>query len=56
MLVSTRKAGCGNVAGRNRVFIRAKIVKNEMYFSLVQGYRDEAGRVLHRTIISLGRK
>ena len=37
------------------MFIRAKIVKNEMYFSLVQGYRDEAGRVRHRTIISLGR-
>ena len=37
------------------MFIRARIVKDEMYFSLVEGYRDEAGRVRHRTIISLGR-
>jgi hypothetical protein len=37
------------------MFIRGRIVKDELYFAVIQGYRDEAGRVRHRTIVSLGR-
>jgi hypothetical protein len=36
------------------MFVRAKKVKRRVYYQLVQGYRDEAGRVQHRTITSLG--
>jgi hypothetical protein len=39
---------------RHTMFVRAKKVKGRVYFQLVQGYRDEAGRVRHRTITSLG--
>ena len=38
------------------MYVRAKVVKGETYYQVVEGYRDEAGRVRHRNIISLGRK
>jgi hypothetical protein len=40
---------------RLAVYVRAKVVKGGTYYQVVEGYRDEAGRVRHRNIISLGR-
>jgi L-alanine-DL-glutamate epimerase-like enolase superfamily enzyme len=37
------------------MFIRSKVVKGETYYQAVEGYRDEQGRVRHRTVASLGR-
>ena len=37
------------------MYIRKKEVKGGTYYQAVEGYRDAAGRVRHRTIISLGR-
>lgn len=36
------------------MFIRAKEVKGQVYYQMVEGYRD-GGKVRHRTIMSLGR-
>ena len=36
------------------MYIRKKEVKGGTYYQAVEGYRDAAGRVRHRTIISLG--
>ena len=36
------------------MYIRKKEVKDATYYQAVEGYRDAAGRVRHRTIISLG--
>jgi hypothetical protein len=36
------------------VFIRSKVVKGATYFQVIEGYRDEQGRVRHRTVGSLG--
>jgi hypothetical protein len=36
------------------MFIRSKVVKNQTYYQVVEGYRDEQGRVRHRTVGSLG--
>jgi hypothetical protein len=37
------------------MFIRRKVAKGETYYQAVEGYRDEQGRVRHRTVASLGR-
>lgn len=37
------------------MYIRSKVVEGRTYYQIVQGYRDEAGKVRHRTIASLGR-
>jgi hypothetical protein len=39
--------------GETAVFIRGKIVKDALYYQLIEGFRDN-GRVRHRTVISLG--
>ena len=36
------------------MYIRGKIVKDALYFQVVEGYRDDAGRVRQRNIIALG--
>jgi alkanesulfonate monooxygenase SsuD/methylene tetrahydromethanopterin reductase-like flavin-dependent oxidoreductase (luciferase family) len=36
------------------VFIRKKTVKGATYYQAVEGYRDAAGRVRHRNVVSLG--
>ena len=37
------------------MYTRQKELRGVKYFQLVHGYRDEQGRVRHRTIMSLGR-
>ena len=37
------------------MYIRRKTVRGKDYYQMVEGYRDDAGKVRHRTIISLGR-
>ena len=37
------------------MFVRSKVVKGHTYYQLVEGYRDGAGKVRHRTVMSLGR-
>ena len=41
--------------GVARMYVRAKVVKGATYYQLVEGYRDDTGRVRHRTLVSLGR-
>jgi hypothetical protein len=36
------------------LYIRAKIVKDAIYYQVVEGYRDGTGRVRHRNVIALG--
>jgi hypothetical protein len=36
------------------MYIRRKTVKCREYYQLVEGYRDDAGKVRHRTLASLG--
>ena len=36
------------------MYIRRKTVRGKDYYQMVEGYRDDAGKVRHRTIISLG--
>jgi hypothetical protein len=36
------------------MFVRSKVVKGRTYYQMVEGYRDELGRVRHRNIVSLG--
>jgi len=42
------------VSTENAVFIRRKTVRGYDYFQIVEGYRDDHGRVRHRTVASLG--
>ena len=37
------------------MFVRSKVVKGRTYHQVIEGYRDEAGKVRHRTVVSLGR-
>jgi hypothetical protein len=37
------------------MYIRKKTVKSEIYYQVIEGFRDPSGRVRHRNIISLGR-
>jgi len=48
------KGVVSTVEAFSAMYVREKLVKGQYYYQMVEGYRDAAGRVRHRTIISLG--